>query len=275
MPQGLRGATATVGSGSMSSAEPGYEDGLSLCIPAYNEEMTIHQVVIEASKLLERLPFPGEILVIDDCSTDRTWEILSNLTPMLPGLQIRRHPVNQGIAATFAELYRWAKKDWVFLNSADGQWPMSAALDLLPMTHAYDIIVARRADKHYRLGRRLTSWMFNFLPLIFFFTRTFDAGSVKLARRSVYDIPIISSGVFAEAERIIRAKRLGYRIGVKSVTHFPRRSGKASGAKPSLVLEASWDLLKCWLDIVILRNSNEPFKGDDSRPWHYEDRKKR
>jgi hypothetical protein len=56
------------------------------------------------------------------------------------------------------------------------------------------------------------------------------AGSVKLVRRAIYDIPIISSGVFGEAERIIRARRRGFRIGVKEVEHFPRRSGKALGA---------------------------------------------
>jgi hypothetical protein len=132
---------------------------------------------------------------------------------------------------------------------------MSTLLELLPLAHQYDIIVALRDDKHYGLGRQLVSWLFNALPRVLFATRTYDAGSVKLVRRVVYDIPIISSGVFGEAERIIRARRRGFRIGVRKIEHFPRKTGKASGAKPPLVIEAARDMLKCWIDIVVLRRT--------------------
>ncbi len=232
-----------------------YQEGLTICIPAYNEESTIRQVVMEADATLEQISTPGEILVIDDCSADHTWQILRDTQKTLPRLQLRRHETNQGIASTFAELYEWASKDLVFLNSADGQWKMNTLLELLPLANQCEIIVARRPVKHYRFGRQLVSWLFNALPAILFATRTYDAGSVKLVRRGIYDIPIISHGVFGEAERIIRAQRRGFRIGVQDVEHFPRTSGKALGAKPSLVFEAMIDLLRCWLDIVIFRRN--------------------
>ena len=210
---------------------------------------------MEADSTLEQISMPGEILVIDDCSTDHTWQILCDTQTTLPRLQLRRHETNQGIASTFAELYRWAGQELVFLNSADGQWKMNTLLELLPLANRYEIVIARRPVKHYRFGRQLVSWLFNALPAILFATRTYDAGSVKLVHRAIYDIPIISHGVFGEAERIIRAQRSGFRIGVRDVEHFPRTSGKALGAKPSLVFEAMKDLLRCWLDIVILRRN--------------------
>jgi hypothetical protein len=132
---------------------------------------------------------------------------------------------------------------------------MSTLLELLPMTQDHDIIIAQRTDKHYKVGRLIVSWLFNALPVVFFSTPTYDAGSVKLVRREVYDIPLISSGVFNEAERIIRARRRGFRVGVKPIEHFPRRTGKASGAKPRLVAQAMLDLVKCWFDIVVLRRN--------------------
>ncbi len=232
-----------------------YTTGVSICIPAYNEEATITRVVKDAGSALERAATAGEILIIDDCSVDTTWNILCTIQKALPTLQIRRHSVNQGIALTFAELYQWASKALVFLNSADGQWKMDTLLELLPMVGQYDIIIAQRREKHYGFGRFLVSWFFNALPVIFFATPTYDAGSVKLVRREIYDIPIISSGVFGEAERIIRARRRGFRVGVKQIEHFPRRTGKASGAKLSLVIEALIDMLKCWFDIIVLRRN--------------------
>jgi glycosyltransferase involved in cell wall biosynthesis len=230
-----------------------YKTGIAICIPAYNEEATIESVVLDAQAVLGEAARPGEILVIDDCSTDRTWEILCRLQNRLSILQLHRHTMNQGIASTFAELYQRASMELVFLNSADGQWKMSTLLELLPMADQYDIIIARRRVKHYGVSRHVVSWLFNILPMIFFATPTYDAGSVKLVRRGIYDIPIISTGVFSEAERIIRARRRGFRVGVKDVDHFPRRSGKALGASLSLTVEAMLDLLRCWFNIVILR----------------------
>jgi glycosyltransferase involved in cell wall biosynthesis len=232
-----------------------YSPGITICIPAYNEEATIGIVVKEADAALRQAAFPGEILVIDDCSQDRTWEILCGVQRTIPGLQTRRHTTNHGIALTFVELYNWASKSLVFLNSADGQWKMTALLEMLPLVDRYDLIIALRPDKHYPFGRRLVSWLFNLLPRILFTTRTYDAGSVKLVRREIYDIPLISSGVFGEAERIIRAKRRGFRIGVKEIAHYPRRSGKATGAKPSMIFEAMIDLVRCWFQIIVLRRA--------------------
>jgi len=239
---------ATIGSVSSGSTK-----SITICIPAYNEQATIAEVIKEANSVLEHTTLRGEILVIDDGSVDDTWNILSDIQKTIPALQIRRHETNKGIAATFRELYQWATSDLVFLNSADGQWKMKTLLELLPMIRQHDIIIAQRIDKHYEGGRRLVSWLFNALPVVLFSTPTYDAGSVKLVRREVYDIPLLSSGVFNEAERIIRARRRGFRVGVKRIEHFPRHTGKASGAKPWLVAEAMIDLVKCWFDIVVLR----------------------
>jgi glycosyltransferase involved in cell wall biosynthesis len=233
----------------------GDSGGVTICIPAFNEATTIESVVLDARRALEQAEIPGEILVLDDGSRDRTWQLLRELQKEMPVLQLRRHPDNRGIASTFAELYRWASKPLVFLNSGDGQWHMNILLELLPMVTEFDIVVARRRVKHYSYGRLLISWLFNALPALLFATPTYDAGSVKLVRREIYDIPLISKGVFGEAERIIRASRRGFRIGVKDVDHLPRLAGKASGARVSLVLQAMLDLSRCWVDIVIRRRS--------------------
>lgn len=238
-----------------SPLPPSYAPGITICVPAFNEEATIEQAVLDADLTLKQTSLPGEILVIDDCSTDRTWQILCHIKDRVANLKVRRHSANQGIARTFGELYQWAGNELVFLNSADGQWKMNALLELLPMMRSHDIIVARRRNKHYGFSRQIVSWLFNLLPVIFFATRTYDAGSVKLVRRAVYDLPIVSSGVFAEAERIIRATRQGYRLGVKEIDSFPRRAGMASGAKLSLVIEGMLDLIKCWFEIVVLRRN--------------------
>src|SRR5437588_12525198 len=143
-----------------------YTAGVSICIPAYNEEATIEEAIRSAAATLQRSGLAGEIAVLDDCSADRTWAILRHLKGAVPNLQIRRHETNQGIAKTFTELYHWASMDLVFLNSADGQWKMQILLDMLPLMKDSDLIVARRKHKYYKLNRWIVYWSFNLLPLL-------------------------------------------------------------------------------------------------------------
>jgi glycosyltransferase involved in cell wall biosynthesis len=232
-----------------------FDPGVTICIPAYNEEETIAQAIYEAEETLRKAGVPGNLLALDDHSNDRTWEILQRVQKNLSHVQLRRHNVNQGIAATFNELYQWANRELVFLNSADGQYKMSVLLDMLPLMDRYDLLVARRKVKHYSLRRLLISWGYNVLPVLLFGIHTYDAGSIKLVRREIYDIPVISSGVFVEAERVIRASRRGYRIGFIDVDFFPRKAGKASGARLALVVQSLVDLGKCWIDIVFLKRT--------------------
>jgi glycosyltransferase involved in cell wall biosynthesis len=232
-----------------------FDPGVTMCIPAYNEEETVAQATYEAEETLRKAGMPGDLLVLDDHSSDRTWEILQRVQKDLPYVQLRRHNVNQGIAVTFNELYQWANRELVFLNSADGQYKMSVLLDMLPLMDRYDVIVGRRKVKHYSLYRLVVSWGYNLLTVLLFGTHTYDAGSTKLVRREIYDIPVISSGVFAEAERLVRASRRGYRIGFIDVDFFPRRAGKASGARLGLVVQSVVDLARCWIDIVLLKRT--------------------
>src|SRR5438445_13749872 len=99
-----------------------YTAGVSICIPAYNEEATIEEAIRSAAATLQRSGMAGEILVLDDCSGDRTCAILQRLKGAVPNLQIRRHETNQGIAKTLTELYRWANMAPVSGKEANGRW---------------------------------------------------------------------------------------------------------------------------------------------------------
>jgi len=232
-----------------------YKVGVSICIPAFNEEHTVSQAVFDAVDILNKNNIPAEILVIDDCSTDSTWELLTKLKDNIDILSIRRHDVNCGIAHTFNELYLWSSYEFIFLYPADRQWEISVLLDMLDLTGQYDLIIAKRKNKQYNTFRRIISWLFNFIPHIFFKTKTYDAGSIKLARHEIYDIPTKSKGVFVEAERIIRANLKGFKIGYIEVNHLPRSSGHGSGASYKLLKQTVFDFINCWLDIVVFRNS--------------------
>ena len=221
--------------------------GVSVCFPAYNEEATIASVLDDAHALLSGAPFEYQILVCNDGSTDGTAAIVDEAARRLPRVRAIHHSRNRGIYETFEHLYAEAAREFIFLNSTDGQWDTRILLEMLPLTADYDVIVASRRDKHYGKRRELVSWVFNCVPRLLFGVSTVDAGAVKLMRREiVVRFPLVSRSPFSEAERLIWAARAGYRITARPVDTRPRQAGTPRGVSLALVARSMLDVLRVW-----------------------------
>jgi glycosyltransferase involved in cell wall biosynthesis len=87
---------------------------LSVVIPVYNEERTIHQVLARVAAL----PMATEIIVVDDASTDGTRRALAKID-RIPGLHIITKPQNEGKGAALRTGFRRASGDVVVVQDAD------------------------------------------------------------------------------------------------------------------------------------------------------------
>jgi len=234
---------ATKSTNGKSNALP----SVSLCFPAYNEAETLENVIRDAHQLMIGSGIDYEILICDDGSTDGTGRVVDACGRQFPNLRVFHNARNFGIFYTFEFLYSKAEKDFVFLNSTDGQWNTAILIDMLPMTANWDVIIASRVDKHYGLVRSLISRAFNVIPVMLFGIRTYDAGAVKLLKREIVTrFPLISRSPFNEAERLIYAARAGYRITEYPVTTASRKTGRARGVKTDVLFRAIMDVFRVW-----------------------------
>ena len=143
-------------------------------------------------------------------------------------------------------LYAHARHDWVFLMSADRQWPMTA---LEPMAAAAaggaDFVIGVRPNKRevYTRYRRVVSWGYERIVRALGAPGG-DPGSIKLARRELLHAAVAARGVFAEGERVIRAARGGARVVEVPVEFHRRGAGKATGARRDVVTRALVDAIR-------------------------------
>ena len=91
----------------------------SVLIPAYNVPGIIERAIRSAAA--QTFP-PLEILVIDDCSTDNTVEVVKALARDIPSIRLLSTPANGGPSAARNVGLRAAKGDWIALLDADDAW---------------------------------------------------------------------------------------------------------------------------------------------------------
>ena len=227
------------------------ETDLSVIMPCYNEAEVIEKVLFDHLRVITELrrhePFSFEILVVDDGSNDKTPEILARLKDEIPELRVLRNEPNRGIAFTLKRLYCETHGKTVYLTGSDDQWPAEnlALVWKERRDKGYDVVVGVRTNKSevYSPYRHAVSSAYNQLTRLACGVAIGDAGSIKLAPREFYQIPVDSTSLFESAERLVRAHHLGWSLGFVPIRFEPRTQGKARGAALKVVLPALRDLV--------------------------------
>jgi glycosyltransferase involved in cell wall biosynthesis/ubiquinone/menaquinone biosynthesis C-methylase UbiE len=92
---------------------------LSILIPVYNERTVVEQALarVLAAPLPENMQ--RELVIVDDCSTDGTWNILQRLAEQHPEIRLFRHGQNQGKGAAVRTAVSHATGDFCLVQDAD------------------------------------------------------------------------------------------------------------------------------------------------------------
>lgn len=116
---------------------------LSVIIPVFNEQEGLEKTIREMDELLKKPEFEGEIIFVNDASTDKSGEILQGLAGR--PYKVLRHEINQGYGATLKTGIKNASSEYVCITDADGTYPNGDILKLAGMlTDGYSMVVGAR-----------------------------------------------------------------------------------------------------------------------------------
>jgi len=127
----------------------------SVIIPVYNEEKAILETITQVKKTLKNLPY--ELIVVNDCSKDRTGNILKRVKD----IKLITHPVNKGYGASLKTGVRVAQGEWIITTDADGTYPIGDIPRLLRYIPQNDMVVGARIGRKVQVPflRRPAKWM--------------------------------------------------------------------------------------------------------------------
>jgi glycosyltransferase involved in cell wall biosynthesis len=119
---------------------------ISIIIPAYNEEQMIADTVQRGRKVLRDLfGDEGEVIVVDDCSKDKTYELAK-----ASGAVVVSHPHNAGYGRSLKDGIMKAKYDVIVITDSDGTYPIERIPDLYAeYQKGFDMVVGARQGKNY------------------------------------------------------------------------------------------------------------------------------
>jgi glycosyltransferase involved in cell wall biosynthesis len=219
--------------------------GISILFPMWNEEAGMRHAVAAAREACEALRAEGEIgdweiLIVNDASTDATGAIADDLAGADPRIRVAHHTLNRKLGGAIRTGVELAQHELLLYSDADLPFDMremSKACRLLRMYRA-DIVSAYRHDRTGEGAvRALYSYGYNILVRLAFGLRIRDVNfAFKLFRRRVFEhVRLESEGSFIDAEILVRAERLGFRIIQFGVDYFPRSRGLSTLSSLSVI----------------------------------------
>lgn len=200
---------------------------LSVVVPARNEEATIGDVVVRSFAAFDQLGVTGEVLVVNDGSTDGTDQALARLQAAYPALQVFTNRHSMGMTAGLQRMFNASRGEVIILIPGDME--SDPLLDIPALVESMqaeglDVVAGWRQGR--RDGKVLASGVYNWVMRHLGGVTVHDANWIKAMHREVVEgFPPLRSDWHRFL--LLIAAHQGFRIGEVKTFYQPRPAGSS------------------------------------------------
>lgn len=226
-----------VEAGAVTSARPA--EDFCVVVPALDEAGNIPDLVRELRETFERHGLRGEVLIVDDGSTDDTAALVEAHAADWPALRLVRHRRNFGKTEAMLSAAAATEATWLVLFDADLQHGTEEIPRFLErLGEGWDIVTGRKVGR-YEKG--VVSRIYNALSRALFDVPVSDLNSMKAFRRSILEeIPLRHDW---HRFFVVLAHARGYRVSEIDIALLPRRHGASKYGGKGRILVGLLDLM--------------------------------
>jgi glycosyltransferase involved in cell wall biosynthesis len=235
---------------------------ISIIIPAYNEADRIVAGIEETAKTFNDFGCWWELIVVDDGSSDETFERASKLSAKYPGnLIVKKNPLHLGKGRAIKKALHYITGDYTLFLDADMDLhpiQFQTLFDIMGLDKA-DIVIGSKLHPNsrvnYPLQRKIISFVYYLLVKILFNLPCHDTQTgLKLFKTEVLRnvLPRLLVKKFAfDLELLVNAHHLGYKIVEAPIILKPQRPYGRIG--PSALISTGLDTLAIFYRMHILK----------------------
>lgn len=218
---------------------------VSILVPAKDEATNLPLFLEQAKAALCASATTFEVIVIDDGSTDDTWEVLGALVEQYPFLRRVHHRRQRGIADALRTGFLHADGDVLVFYPADLQYkPEDIPRLVAPiLAGESDMVTGYKQGKY---EKAFVSRVYNGLNRLLFDIPVRDLNSVKAYRREIMEqLPVRPDW---HRYMIVIAAAQGFTVTEVPVPLYPRNAGRSKFGK-SRIIVGTLDLLSVWFEL--------------------------
>ncbi len=202
---------------------------LSVIMPALNEEDNINEAVENVVESFGRMGISGEIIIINDGSTDETEVVIKDLIKKYPFVRTISHDKPKGLGGSYWEGVKKARGEIVTMLPGDGENDSYEILRYISLMNNVDIVIPYIYNKYVRSWkRRMLSKIYKaIINLSFGMLLNYMNGTVMYRRSVLLDIDLKNTGFFYQTELLIKCIRKGYLYAEVPYAIKKRTGGKS------------------------------------------------
>ena len=201
------------------------ENKISVVMPCLNESLTLGSCIQTAQTTLSKLGLHGEVIVVDNGSSDNSVSIAKNHQAKII------YEPQRGYGAAYLKGFREARGDFIVMGDSDGTYDFSHIGHLIKyLEEGYDVVIGSRLSGNIQKGAM--PWLHRYIGtpflsfLLNFFFRTgisdINSGMRAFSKKAYEKMNLSSEGMELASEIVIKSKKNHLKIQEVPISYYKR-----------------------------------------------------